>query len=162
MPHVTDPNAPKRLGRAGIALGIGLGAFLDGIVLHQIAQLHSMLSAKIPLDSMEDMRTNMTADGLFHAAAWLVTLGGIVLLFHAGRQREVAWSGRVLVGSMIAGWGIFNVVEGIINHHLLHLHHVVERLGESFWDWLFLGLSVVLIVLGRTIAKEGRTTGRNQ
>jgi len=49
-------------------LGIGLGGFFDGILLHQIFQAHAMLSAKVPLDSMENMKTNMTADGLFHAA----------------------------------------------------------------------------------------------
>ena len=55
-------------GPAGMMLGIGLGGFFDGILLHQIFQAHAMLSAKVPLDSMENMKTNMTADGLFHAA----------------------------------------------------------------------------------------------
>jgi hypothetical protein len=53
---------------AGLFLGIGMGGFVDGIVLHQIVQVHSMLSARVPLDSMENMKTNMTADGVFHAA----------------------------------------------------------------------------------------------
>ena len=25
---------------------------------------------------------------------------------------------------VLAGWGIFNLIEGIIDHHLLELHHV--------------------------------------
>lgn len=33
---------------AGVALGIGLGGFVDGIVLHQLLQVHNMLSAKFP------------------------------------------------------------------------------------------------------------------
>src|SRR4028118_784317 len=155
MPRGTSS---KPVARAGIALGIGLGGFVDGIALHQIAQLHSMLSAKVPLDSMANMRTNMTADGLFHAAVWLATLLGIVLLFNAGKRRDVAWSGRALFGSMIAGWGIFNVVEGVINHHLLRLHHVVERLGQSMWDWLFLVVSLILILAGLKIAKDRPAT----
>jgi uncharacterized membrane protein len=155
MPRATSS---KPVARAGIALGIGLGGFVDGIALHQIAQLHSMLSAKVPLDSMANMRTNMTADGLFHAAVWLATLIGIVLLFNAGKRRDVAWSGRALFGSMIAGWGIFNVVEGVINHHLLRLHHVVERLGQSMWDWLFLFVSLILILAGLKIAKDRPAT----
>ena len=157
MPDRTETTRP--IAAAGIALGIGLGGFVDGIVLHQIAQLHSMLSAKVPLDSMANMRTNMTADGYFHAAVWLATLIGIVLLFNAGKRRGAAWSGRVLSGSMIAGWGIFNVVEGTVNHHLLHLHHVVERLGQSIWDWAFLAGSLVLIVIGRAIARDRQAAG---
>jgi len=35
--------------------------------------------------------------------------------------------GRTFFGSMVFGWGVFNVVEGIIDHHILNLHHVVER-----------------------------------
>jgi uncharacterized membrane protein len=31
---------------AGTALGIGMGGFVDGIVLHQLLQVHNMLSAK--------------------------------------------------------------------------------------------------------------------
>ena len=40
------------------------------------------------------------------------------------------------------------LVEGSINHHILHVHHVVERLGLSVWDWIFLGSGVVLLVVG--------------
>jgi hypothetical protein len=40
---------------AGVTLGIGLGGFLDGIVLHQIAQWHNMGSAVVPPVTMEAM-----------------------------------------------------------------------------------------------------------
>jgi uncharacterized membrane protein len=139
---------------AGTILGIGLGGFIDGIVLHQIFQLHSMLSAKVPLDSMGNMRTNMTADGLFHAVMLLFTITGIFMLFNAGKRADVLHSDCALIGSMIMGWGIFNVVEGVVDHHLLNLHHVVERLGVSVWDWLFLAVSVVMVVGGWLMTKR--------
>jgi uncharacterized membrane protein len=41
---------------AGTVLGIGLGGFADGILLHQIWQVHAMLSAKVPLDTMQNMK----------------------------------------------------------------------------------------------------------
>lgn len=137
-------------------LGIGLGGFVDGILLHQIWQVHAMLSAKVPLNSMENMQTNMSADGLFHAVVWVATFLGVVMLFNAAKRADVLWSDRALYGSMLAGWGIFNVVEGVIDHHVLELHHVVQRLGQSMWDWLFLGVSVALIAAGWTIARDGR------
>jgi uncharacterized membrane protein len=140
---------------SGTVLGIGLGGFIDGIALHQIFQVHSMLSAKVPLATMENMRTNMRADGGFHVAMLLFTLIGIFMLFHAGRRTDVDYSTRTFVGAMIMGWGIFNVVEGLIDHQILGLHHVVERLGLSIWDWLFLAASVVLIVIGWVMTKSG-------
>lgn len=139
---------------AGTVLGIGLGGFIDGIALHQVFQVHSMLSGKVPLDSMENMRTNMTADGVFHAVMLLFTLIGIFMLFGAARRTDVTYSTRTFAGAMIMGWGIFNLVEGLIDHQILGLHHVVERLGLSIWDWLFLGASVVLIAIGWVMARR--------
>ena len=146
----------KPVAVSGVVLGIGLGGFIDGILLHQIWQVHAMLSARVPLTTMENMQTNMTADGVFHAVVWAATLIGIIMLFNAGKRSEVFFSDRVFYGSMLAGWGIFNVVEGVIDHHILEVHHVVQRLGHSMWDWLFLGVSAVLILVGWMIAKGGR------
>ncbi len=139
---------------AGLLLGIGLGAFFDGILLHQILQVHAMLSAEVPLDSMANMKTNMTADGLFHAFAWLVTLAGVASLWRSlNRPGSAPASGFAFAGYMLAGWGWFNLVEGIVDHHLLGLHHVVESLGLSIWDWLFLASGFLLIVIGHAMAR---------
>jgi uncharacterized membrane protein len=144
---------------AGLLLGIGLGGFLDGILLHQILQVHAMLSAKVPRDTMAGMQTNMLGDGWFHAGTWLVTAAGLWLLWNALTRSQAADrpSGRAFIGWLLAGWGWFNLVEGIVNHHLLGLHHVVERLGISVWDWLFLASGLALIALGHAMARASRT-----
>ena len=140
---------------AGIMLGIGMGGFFDGILLHQILQVHAMLSAKIPLDSMMNMKTNMTADGLFHAVTWVATLIGIFLLWNTlNRRSDLRPSGTAFVGYLLAGWGWFNLVEGIIDHHILNLHHVIQALGKSVWDWAFLASGVVLIVIGHVMGRR--------
>ena len=145
---------------AGIMLGIGLGGFFDGILLHQILQVHAMLSAKVPLDTMANMKTNMTADGLFHAATWLATLIGVGLLWNTlNRHAAVRPSGVGLVGYMLAGWGWFNLLEGVIDHHILNLHHVIQALGQSLWDWLFLLSGVVLVVVGHMIGRRAYREG---
>ena len=148
------------LARAGIMLGIGIGGFFDGILLHQILQVHAMLSAKVPLDSMANMKTNMTADGLFHAVTWMATLLGVGFLWKALNQHmDVRPSGFGLAGYMLAGWGWFNLIEGIIDHHILNLHHVVQALGQSIWDWLFLASGIVLIVIGHLMARRAYDEG---
>ena len=142
---------------AGTLLGVGMGGFVDGIVLHQVLQVHSMLSARRPKDSAVNIEVNMFWDGLFHAFTWVVTAVGIAMLFRAGRRADVPWSGRTLLGSMVFGWGLFNLVEGVIGHHVLHGHHVVERLGVSAWDWAFLGVGGVgFMALGWAIIRAGR------
>jgi len=140
---------------AGIMLGIGLGGFLDGILLHQIMQVHNMISARVPPDTMANMSRGMVADGLFHVFTWAATLIGIILLWKAlNRRSETLPLGGAFAGYLLAGWGWFNLVEGIVNHHILGLHHVIERLGVSVWDWLFLASGVVLIIIGHTIGRE--------
>ena len=140
---------------AGTLLGIGLGGFVDGIVLHQMLQTHNMLSAKKPKDSIVNMEINMFWDGLFHSFTWIMTALGVWMLWRAVTRRDVPLSGRTLFGAMVFGWGLFNLVEGLLDHHILHVHHVVERLGVSIWDWLFLGVGGVgLIVLGWLIIRS--------
>jgi uncharacterized membrane protein len=57
--------------------GIGMGGFLDGIAFHQIFQIHNMLSASVPTDTLINIEINMVWDGLFHALTWLMTALGI-------------------------------------------------------------------------------------
>src|SRR3978361_1247129 len=133
----------KPLVAAGTLLGIGMGGFLDGISLHQIFQLHNMLRAVRPKLTLADAEINMFWDGLFHALTWVMTALGLSLLFHAGKRRDVPWSGKTLLGGIVLGWGLFNLVEGVIDHHILGIHHVVESMGLSMYDYAFLGSGVL-------------------
>jgi uncharacterized membrane protein len=146
----------KPLIAAGTILGIGMGGFVDGILFHQILQIHNMLSAKIPPTSLVNIQTTMVWDGLFHALTWVMTAIGIAMLWHAGKRRDVPWSGRTFAGGMVMGWGIFNFVEGILNHHILNLHHVVERLGVSIYDYAFLASGFLFILFGWSLIRAGR------
>jgi uncharacterized membrane protein len=142
---------------AGLVLGMGMGGFVDGIVFHQLLQVHNMLSARRPPTNVVDLQVNMAWDGLFHAFTWMATAVGIWMLFRAARRSDVPWSGRTLLGSMFAGWGLFNLIEGLIDHHILHVHHVVERLGVSMWDYAFLASGVVFMLLGWMLIRGDRS-----
>jgi uncharacterized membrane protein len=151
------PLTRRPLITAGVVLGKGLGGFVDGIVLHQLLQLHHMLSARRPPTDVVNMQVNMVWDGLFHSLTWAATAIGIYLLFRAGKHPDVVWSGRTLFGSMLVGWGLFNLIEGLIDHHILHVHHVVERLGVSAWDYAFLASGVLFITAGWLIVRSDRS-----
>lgn len=136
---------------AGFVLGIGMGGFVDGILFHQILQLHNMLSNKLFPDTLAKADINMFWDGLFHAFTWATTLIGIILLWKAMTNEKVPKMINIFIGSMFAGAGTFNLVEGIIDHHILQLHHVVERAlypAQLYWDLSFLLSGVLLISVG--------------
>ncbi len=138
---------------AGSLLGIGLGGFINGILFHQILQLHSMLSAKLPQDTVVNIKTSMVWDGLFHALTWITTAAGLQLLWSTAKKPHVEWNGTAFWGALWMGWGIFNLVEGLIDHFILGVHHVVERLGLSMYDYLFVGSGVVFIGVGIALIK---------
>jgi uncharacterized membrane protein len=142
---------------AGILLGIGLGGFVDGIMLHQIVQWHQILSAVLPPDSMEAMKRNMAADGWFHAAVWIATLAGVLMLWQAVRGPGPVPATRHLLGNMLLGWGAFNFVEGIVDHHVLELHHVRDLPQHMpAYDWIFLLVGGVGFMFAGVALRAGR------
>lgn len=140
----------------GVLLGVGLGGFLDGIVLHQILQWHNLVSSVHPPVDLVSMKVNMLWDGLFHAFTWTMTAAGIALLWRAGRRGDVPWSTRLFVGALCLGWGGFNVVEGLIDHQLLQLHHVHPGRNELAWDIGFLLVSAALAGVGAWLVAPRR------
>ena len=154
----TNAHKPPSLTLPGLLLGIGLGGFVDGIVLHQILQWHHMLTSEgsYPASTVAGLETNTLWDGLFHLATWIATTVGVWLLWKRLRL-NVAWTGRQLLGLMLAGWGIFNLVEGVVDHHILGIHHVKAGAGQTLLDLAFLALGAVLLTAGVLLARtEGR------
>jgi uncharacterized membrane protein len=141
---------------AGILLGTGLGGFADGILLHQILQWHNMLSSVHPPTDLVAMKYNMLWDGLFHAFTWVVTALGVGRLWQAGKRPEVPWSTRTFLGSLCLGWGLFNLIEGTIDHQLLGIHHVHPGEGQLAWDLGFLAFALLQIAVGSLAIRAGR------
>jgi uncharacterized membrane protein len=143
-----------------ILIGIGMGGFVDGILLHQILQWHNMVSNWIPPTSMDAMRVNMLWDGIFHAFVWLVTLIGILLLWRAAYQREEIPSLRAFVGLLILGWGAFNFVEGVIDHQILRIHYVRQVSEYTLYNLTFLAVGGVLFILIGWLLSRQRSTSK--
>jgi uncharacterized membrane protein len=60
---------------------------------------------------------------------------------------------------MLMGWGIFNLVEGIIDHHLLGIHHVNETVPREqwiYWDLGFLIWGVAMLIGGWLLLRAGQ------
>ena len=150
----TAPKAPA------FVMGLGLGGFVDGILLHQILQWHHMLSGAPGGESMRTvvgLEANTLADGFFHLATWFLVAGGSWLMLRAWREGRIAPPWRAHLGMLLVGWGIFNLVEGLIDHQLLGIHHVRDDLGGPLgWDLGFLALGAVLVLGGFAMARSAR------
>ncbi|HEV2148808.1 MAG TPA: DUF2243 domain-containing protein [Longimicrobiaceae bacterium] len=159
MPAGRTSPARRRSTAPGIVLGLGLGGFVDGIALHQIAQWHNMGSAVLPPDTMEAMRRNMVWDGWFHVLSFALTVAGAYLLLRDARAGVPLPDGRAFTGQMLLGWGLFNLVEGTIDHHLLGIHHVRDvPVHVPAYDWIFLAVGGVgLVALGWLLSRSPRT-----
>jgi uncharacterized membrane protein len=145
--------------RAGLVLGMGFGGFADGIILHQILGWHHLICYTVDCypTSIAQLQLENTQDGFFHLGLWLVTLVGTAMLFRAARHAGPAWKGRVLLGSMLAGCGLFNFVEGLVNHQILGIHHVLPGNPHQFlFDMLYLANGVLFFVIGVWLIRSPR------
>ncbi|WP_447006740.1 DUF2243 domain-containing protein [Saccharothrix isguenensis] len=142
-----------RLPTAALLLGLGIGGFVDGIVIHQILGWHHMLSGWYPPTDSENLHLNMVGDGLFHLLCLVLVIAGVVVL-----NRGPRLSGRLLWGGMVAGWGVFNLVEGLVDHQILGIHHVRQGPHQLYYDLAFLLLGALLLLGGTLIARSGART----
>lgn len=156
---------PRSITLPGIILGVGLGGFVDGILLHQILQWHHLLSSSDtanidigswPVTTVHGLQMNTLWDGFFHTVTWLAVLTGLGILYsRIAGSRGGIWTSRVLWGWMLFGWGLFNLVEGLIDHHVLAIHHVVSGEFQTLADILFLVFGALLMVGGWLLQRSG-------
>jgi uncharacterized membrane protein len=145
---------------AGILFGIGLGGFFDGIVLHQVLQWHHMLSSWHPITSVPNLELNTLWDGVFHSTTYVFVVIGLFILWRTAHRQHIYWSNKLLVGTLLVGFGLFNLVEGVVDHQLLGVHHVNERVPREqwiYWDIGFLAWGVAMIIGGGLLVKLGRS-----
>lgn len=60
---------------------------------------------------------------------------------------------------MLFGWGLFNLVEGVIDHHILQVHHVIQQAPlelRLYIDLAFLGFGILQILLGRWLIARAK------
>ncbi|WP_444684886.1 DUF2243 domain-containing protein [Alkalicoccus luteus] len=132
----------KKMYIGSFLLGFGFLGALDGIVFHQLLQWHSVI---------HDAPTTIQiiSDGLFHFAVTLTIIAGAVLLWLSGKPHEPKSAWKSAGGLFLIGGGTFNLLEGIINHHILQIHRVhPEAENPLLFDLAFLASGVILLGAG--------------
>jgi uncharacterized membrane protein len=139
-----------------LIMGAGIAAVFDGVVFHQVLQWHHMLSGWHPPTTVANLRLNTRADGWFDLAAFALLLVGVSLLWRvtARAGRRPPW--RLLAACVVTGAGAFNVVEGVVDHELLGIHHVREGADAGIYDAGFLAASLGACLLGAYLLRRGR------
>lgn len=164
--RTSTATTPASLRLPGVLLGVGLGGFVDGILLHQVLQWHHMLTGTdtdnigvryYDPETVSGLEMNTVWDGLFHVVCWLSVLLGLAVLYsRVTHNRRRVWTSRVLWGWVLVGWGLFNLVEGVLDHHILGIHHVHGGPYQLWWDIGFLVLGVLLVLGGYLLQRGGR------
>jgi len=134
---------------SGTLVGIGVAAFVDEVVFHQLLQWHHFYDKSTTA-------AGLFSDGLFHAFGWFAVVAGLFLFADLRRHRALIparWAGSVLLGT-----GGFQLYDGTIQHKLLTLHQIrydVELLPYDIaWNTLavlMLGVGIWLLVRTRPV-----------
>lgn len=119
-----------------------------------------MVSDVYPTDTVRNLRLNTLGDGLFHAGTYVCVAIGLALLWRATSHAHATWPTSALIGSMLMGFGGFNLVEGVVNHNLLGLHHVNELVPREqwiYWDVAFLVWGLAMLIGGWRLWRNATT-----
>ena len=113
-----------------------------------------------PSDTVRGLEDNTFADGLFH-----VTRGPSSRSDHSSDSGMATPGACTTVATSVgcsSGWGVFNIVEGMVAHQILGIHPVRDDLGGPLsWDIGFLVSGALLIVLGWALETSGEKAVQN-
>ena len=132
---------------SGFLFGIGLVAFLDEAVFHQILHWHHFYDKSTT-------SIGLISDGLFHAFSWFATIGGLFML--ANLKRLNIFSSSRWVAGMFLGAGIFQLYDGIIQHKIMKIHQIRYVENVMVYDLIWNILAGLMILVGIVIIYRSR------
>lgn len=136
---------------SGFLFGLGLIAFVDEVVFHQLLRWHHFYDK-----STTDI--GLISDGLFHAFSWFATVAGL-FLFADLRRRKGFWFKRWLAG-MLVGVGGFQLYDGIIQHKMMRLHQIRYVDNVFIYDVVWNVIAAVILLAGIVLMRQTRKSRR--
>lgn len=123
---------------SGFLFGLGLIAFVDEMIFHQLLAWHHFYDKSTSA-------VGLFSDGLFHAFSWFATVASLFLVADL-RRRDSFWLKRWISGVLI-GVGAFQLYDGIVHHKLLRIHQI--RYGVEILPYdLMWNVTAFLILVG--------------
>ncbi|MCQ1954046.1 DUF2243 domain-containing protein [Arthrobacter sp. zg-Y238] len=133
---------------SGLLFGIGLAAFVDEVIFHQLLQWHHFYDRSTT-------SVGLFSDGLFHAFGWFAVVAGLFLFADLRRWHETLlkrWTGGVLLGA-----GVFQLYDGTVQHKLMGLHQIRYEVDLLVYDTVWNVIALLLIVAGAFLTYRTRT-----
>jgi uncharacterized membrane protein len=152
------PGSDARAGRfrrswwpAGLT-GVGLAGLVDVIVFHQLLGWHHFYDRST-------LAVGLSSDGLLDLALAVALVVGLVALEETAGP--VAGWGRRTWGAILAGFGGFNLFDGVVDHKLLRLHQIRPGVADQFpYDAVWIGLSLLILAVGVGLVRGDAQAGR--
>nr|WP_157184308.1 DUF2243 domain-containing protein [Evansella cellulosilytica] len=132
---------------SGVLFGLGLIAFFDEVVFHQLLRWHHFYD-----QSTTDL--GLISDGLFHAFSWFATIGGLFLFADLRRRNAfqmLKWWSGVFIGA-----GFFQLYDGIIQHKLMRIHQIRYVENVIVYDLTWNIVAVAMIIIGLILYTKSR------
>lgn len=135
MPH---PYARRNLG-SGVLFGLGLIAFLDEVMFHQLLGWHHFYDKSTT-------SVGLFSDGLFHAFSWFATVAALFLVADL-RRRQSFWLKRWISGVLI-GVGMFQLYDGLVQHKVFRLHQIRYEVELLPYDIIWNASAALILIAG--------------
>jgi uncharacterized membrane protein len=132
---------------AGLLIGVGIAAFVDETVFHQLLHWHHFYDRSTP-------GVGLVSDGLFHAFGWFAVVIGLVMV--GDLRRRAGLAGRGLAGGIFLGMGAFQLYDGTVQHKLMRLHQIRYHVNLVPYDWTWNVLAVLFLIAGLMLVRASR------
>jgi uncharacterized membrane protein len=120
-----------------------------------------MLSSWYPLNSIENYELN-TLWGRYLSQSYIpIHCSGVVHSLAQCSRASFNLDEQSAHRFDAVGFGSFNVVEGIVNHHALGIHHVNETIDpfyRRFFDVAFVVWGALMLVFGYILLRQKPST----
>ncbi|MDW8563657.1 DUF2243 domain-containing protein [Staphylococcus shinii] len=130
---------PQRNLWSGILFGLGVAAFIDEVVFHQLLAWHHFYDKS-------SMAIGLVSDGLFHAFSWFATVASLFLLADI-KRRNSFWVKRWVSG-MLLGLGFFQLYDGLIQHKIFQIHQIRYEVNVLPYDIVWNAIAVIILIVG--------------
>jgi uncharacterized membrane protein len=132
---------------SGVLLGVGIAAFVDETVFHQILHWHHFYDRSTPA-------AGLVSDGIFHAFGWFATVAALFLFADLRRQGRLDWTRWW--GGILLGAGLFQLYDGTVQHKLLGLHQIRYDVDLLPYDLTWNSVAVLLTAAGTALVLRAR------
>lgn len=132
---------------SGALLGVGIAAFVDETVFHQLLHWHKFYDRSTT-------EVGLVSDGIFHAVTFFAAVAGLFLLAELRRRNALVWPHWI--GAALVGAGAFQLYDGTIHHKLMRLHQIRYGVDLLPYDVAWIVVAAALIIAGTVLLVRSR------